>query len=385
MGVVWHARDQITNARLAIKAPRMSENSSGTINMYVSKLIFEGEILRLLQHPNVVKFIDSTYLRGIPLLVMEYAEGTVSEKRFAGRPEDERVAVKRIEKLLSAIDYIHSANVLHRDIRPKNLVVGESSEHLKLLDFGTATYFHERAISGEAVVAFGGYTAPEQYSYMSTPQGDIWSAGATMFYFLTGQHPINAMRGYPGNPSPADPRSYNKDVSETVAQCVIKATQKDPSARFSSGKEMMQALEGIQEVPVGPRIEVLGETIPLTASRVLIGRDPSLPCPKDKKFVAKVMPTVKVVRERDSMNILIADPYCWISRSHAEILEREGKWFVRDMGSLNRTCLYGEGLLTDLWLGYKNAGKPQQLKDKSMLYLAFDPSKGPYLVATFRT
>jgi len=368
MGEVWLARDYKDN-RVAIKIPTI--DSEG-----IKRLKFEIDLLAKLNHDHVVKYVSSFEVSGIPILVMEYAKGTNLELNASGKPLEENEALARTVQILLAVDYLHSMGVIHRDIKPKNVIVGSESSYLKLIDLGTATYFHQAGITA-AVISPGGYTPPEQFRFTASPQGDIWSAGATLYFMLTGQHPALSMPGYPDvRCPPPDPRKWNKDVSESTAKIVTKALMWDPTERFSSAKEMIMAIEGKApsyrpEVPV---LEIFSKSIPIETPRLVFGRGEGIS--------EKVM----VIRESDTTYVYIQDPYKWISRRHFEIFEKGGRWYIRDLGSLNRTAVRYGGVVKEIWVGYRRPSPEIELPRESMIYVAYGSSLSnqAYVVLTFR-
>src|SRR5208282_3831894 len=114
----------------------------------------------------------------------------------------------------------------------------------KLIDFGTAKFFYHQIDLPEAIISPNGYSPPEHYKLGYSPQGDIWSAGATLFFMLTGQHPILVLGGYPESPIPPDPRKLLPQISNRLANAVIKSMQVEPSRRFATATEMRHFLEG---------------------------------------------------------------------------------------------------------------------------------------------
>ncbi|MEM4570707.1 MAG: serine/threonine-protein kinase, partial [Desulfurococcaceae archaeon] len=177
MGIVWLARDLSESKIVAIKAPKITGTPlRDEIN--IKRVIIEATILRNLDHPNIVKFIDYFVEGQKPYLVMEYVEGDHLEKYADLVSGDEKSLIEFAKKLTDAVDHMHERNVVHRDIKPKNIYVTPTTPwDIKLLDFGTAKYFHSQLERGEAIFSPGGYTAPEQLKFMYSPQSDIWSIG----------------------------------------------------------------------------------------------------------------------------------------------------------------------------------------------------------------
>jgi serine/threonine protein kinase len=270
MSIVYLARGP-DGRKVVVKMP----NSLGTP---YNKLIFERDLLKQLSHDHIVRYLDSSIVRlgssSFPALIVEYAGGKTLEKASSGRPMDEKEAKIRLIRLLLAVDYLSSRNIVHRDIKPKNIMISEDLRYLKLLDLGTAAFFNAAGIR-EAIISPGGYTPPEQYRYTFSVQGDIWSSAAVAFFALTGQHPSIAMPGYPYREAePPDVRKFNRDVSDDFAKILMKGMSWNPLDRFSTAREMIEAIDkGIPaEKEEYPLIEVMGMRIKIDAHRVVFGR-----------------------------------------------------------------------------------------------------------------
>jgi serine/threonine protein kinase len=360
------------------------------------RLKFESDLLRMLNHEHIVGYIDSFEEHDFPILIMEYARGVNLECASSSIPLGEDDSLARTIEMLLAIDYMHSMSVIHRDIKPKNIIIGDEKTYLKVIDFGTAAYLHRTGIS-YAVISPGGYTPPEQHRFMASPQGDIWSVGATLYFMLTGQHPILDMPSYPDKYCPPpDPRKMNKNVGDEVAEIVMKAMQWDPSERFTNAFEMIMAIENMELQPSHetqtPFIEVFGRKIPIETPRLIFGRlsqDDSFGTSIEKigEIIEKT-DRIKVIKERDKTYVNIHDPYRWISRNHFEIYENEGKWYIRDLGSLNRTAVYYKGNLREIWVGYKRTSSPVEIHRGSIIYVAYgsllSANNQAYAVITFK-
>ncbi|MGC8988160.1 protein kinase domain-containing protein [Infirmifilum sp.] len=365
----------------------LADSSQGSVAVKISasnptameKLIFERQILKELRHEHVVAYVDEGEQRGLPFLVMEYVPGA-SIEQLVRSPLDEKEARAVAVGVLLALDYIHARNVIHRDVKPKNVLARDN--HIRkcvLIDFGTAAFYNVSGIK-EAVISPGGYTAPEQYNFRSSPQADIWSVGALLFYLLTARHPQQAMPGYPQRPppTPISVRMFNRDVSEEMETVVRKAMAWNPSERYLSAREMIEAIEGIapevarEDIPI---LEVMGTRIRIDADRLIFGR---LTEESEEKVV--------VEREGDAIYVKVADPYKWISRMHFEIFRSGGKWYIRDLGSLNRTAVQTKGRTVEVWAAPRVESQAVELGDKAVIYIAYgsSPSNQPYVVASFR-
>ena len=377
MGVVWRATDLSTGQRVAIKAPKEDQTTHG---VPTERLLFESYVLGMLNHEHIVRRVDFFYDRDIPYLVLEYVHGKTLDVTCSKAPLDEKQAVAKTTQVLLAADYIHSLNLLHRDIRPKN-VMSSSPTSLKIIDFGTATYFDRRV--EEMVIAPGGYTAPEQYKHGASPQGDIWSVGGTLYYMLTGKHPITVLRGYPDNPLPIVERELPDNITVTSAIAITRAMAPDPSRRFTTAHEMISALEGVSERIEGPVLEIMNHRIKLDVPQVFVGRaNPTCDPPPSPDLLARGLIQV---REGGKLFLKVVDPYCWINSYHLELLESGGRWYVRDLGSLNGTAVESGGVVSNIWKGNRVPGKAHPIGDRDRIFIAYDDRIGPYLVAVFRT
>jgi len=368
MSQVWLATDT-RGTHVAVKVPNRDPEA-------VKRLGFEISLLQSLRHEHIVNFISAFDVSGYPILVMEYAKGNNLELSTAGKAMDEREALARAVQILLAVDYLHSRGVIHRDIKPKNIIVGNEKTYLKLIDLGTATFFSQAGIT-ESVFSPGGYTPPEQFKSMASPQGDVWSVGATLYFMLTGQHPALDMPGYPdAKCNPPDPRKWNKDISDSTVAIIAKAMRWEPTERFSSPMEMIMAIEGRtpQPEPDVPVLEVLGRRIRIEASRLVF------------KWGGNIPEGIRVVKEADTMYVYINDPHRWVSREHFEIFKSGNKWYLRDLGSLNRTAVRVGGVIREVWVGYKKPSPPVALERGSIIYVAYGDSltKPPYVVLTFK-
>lgn len=390
MGTTWIGEDLRSGSLVVAKEPRFTGDAAKD-RLHVDKLTIEGDILKVLQHKRIVKFLGTTDVKGSPILLTSYIKGDLLELAAAREPMDEKMAIMRIGELLDAVGYIHSLNIIHRDIRPKNLILDEKKEDVTLIDFGTAKFFYRQLDTPEAIISPGGYSPPEHYKLGYSPQGDLWSVGATLFFVLTGQHPLLVLGGYPQNAQPADPRKLRPQISDRLAQVVMMATEHEPSKRFTSAYEMKQALVGAPtRARTNPVVSVRNFEIPIKTPRVIIGRNEQFDALLQTETMKESAVNLAILEERplteesvDKTFIKLVDPGNYISRMHAEIFEEKGIWYLKDLGSLN-----GTGVLTDsgwqaVHKGHKRESPPYQLSGKDIISLGFNPSRGPYLVVTF--
>ncbi len=193
MGIVWRGRDELLDREVAVKEIRAAaENDS-----IYQRTLREAKAAARLNHPGVVTVFDVVEEDGSPWIVMELVHARSLDRLIA---EDGPLRPPRAaqvgEQLLSALECAHAAGVLHRDVKPGNVLVAADNA-VKLTDFGIATYPGDPALTQVGMV-FGtpGYTAPERVrGEAATPASDLWSLGATLFTAVEGCGPFDRLGG----------------------------------------------------------------------------------------------------------------------------------------------------------------------------------------------
>jgi len=188
-------------------------------------------------------------------LTMEYVEGTSLKQLIGSRgklPVEVTLTVGK--QLCRALEVAHAEGVIHRDIKPQNMVV-EPSGFLKVMDFGIARLANPPKGKGltEAGTSIGtpDYMSPEQLSGMELdPRSDLYAAGVVLFECLTGHVPFEAETTWALvakhlEEEPPDPRTLNSDVPGVLAVVILRAMAKDPNKRFESASQMHDALARI--------------------------------------------------------------------------------------------------------------------------------------------
>lgn len=385
MGVVWLARDVSNNGLVAIKTPKLTGNPVKD-ELNIKKVIVEAEILQNLDHPHIVKMIDYFVEGQKPHLVMEYVWGDHLEKKV--KPIEhfsEREIIDFMKNLADAVDYMHGKNIVHRDLKPKNIFIqGDKLSNIKVIDFGTAKYYHSQIEYGEGIFSPGGYTAPEQLKFMYSPQSDIWSLGGILFYVLTGVHPVAILRGYPNvtEPPAVEKIKSLRDLNNNFIKAIRTALDPDPVKRYLKASDLVRELQGesLTEKTAKPKIIVLGKEIEVEVDRVIIGRiTPAVASTVTSRQEDKVITII----EGNNLYIYIDDPKSYISRLHVEITRKGNEWYVRDLGSLNKTAILEGGEWKIVHSSYKTPSRPVRLGSKSIISLGYDDKLGPYLVVSF--
>lgn len=249
MGSVYLAENKyIRQQKVAIKVI----NANMVNDFTRQRMKEEAEHLASLDHPNIVRFMNyHADNEGNIYLVMEYAEGMSLDKFISkknGLIVEERIA-PMFEPLLDAVGYAHRKRILHRDIKPNNIIITPDGTP-KILDFGIATLMREDNESAGQIIGTPSYMSPEQVRGETLDErSDIYSLGVVLFQMMTGRQPYDTttmnemeiMQKVTGEPLPPM-RSYYKHISDKVQRVVDKATAKDKQKRFSTCQEFKQAL-----------------------------------------------------------------------------------------------------------------------------------------------
>ncbi len=239
MAAVYKAFDTTLERNVAIKIIRTDKKEGTEQDEFLKRFQREAKALAQLDHPYILKVLDYGEQDGTPYLVMPFVPGgTLKEKM--GRSLPYREAAALLAPIAQALDYAHRRKVIHRDVKPANILISESGSPL-LSDFGIAKILE----SGESTqltatgVGIGtpDYMAPEQWMGKADARTDIYSLGIVFFQMVTGHLPFSAdtpaavLIKHMQDPLPR-PSSFVHDLPEAVEQVLFKALAKAPESRF---------------------------------------------------------------------------------------------------------------------------------------------------------
>lgn len=244
MADVFLAVDTILNRQVAIKILR-ADLSTDTIS--ILRFEREAQAAAALAHPNIVEIYDVGDYKGHHYIVMEYVSGKTLKQVIRSRgPLVNEEAVDIMKQLCSAVSEAHSRGIIHRDIKPQNVIV-KADGSVKILDFGIATAKGSMQLTqANNVMGSVHYLAPElAKGEPASPQSDIYALGIVLYEMLAGDVPFKADQAvqialkHMREPMP-DVRVMNASVPHSVANVITRATAKDPKNRYRSTKEMYQ-------------------------------------------------------------------------------------------------------------------------------------------------
>ncbi len=208
----------------------------------------EAATIAHLDHPNIVRLLDYGVENNIPYLVMDYApNGTLRQRHPPGVPVPLAVVVRYVQQAAGALDYAHRHRLIHRDVKPENLLLGRRNEVL-LSDFGIAVIAHQTvSMPSQDEVGTVGYMAPEQLRRKPHPASDQYALAVTAYEWLTGSSPFQgspieiAIQHLELPPPPL--RQLESSIPLEVEQVVLKALEKDRLRRFASVRDFALALQ----------------------------------------------------------------------------------------------------------------------------------------------
>jgi serine/threonine-protein kinase len=253
MGVVYRAFDRELQEPVAIKTLRPEAMGGGSVALERFKQ--EIRLARRIAHRNIVRTYDLGEVNGMYYLTMEYVEGTSLKQLIVSRGKlPVAVALTVGKQLCRALEVAHAEGVIHRDIKPQNIVV-DPTGFLKVMDFGIARLANPPQGKGltEAGMSIGtpDYMSPEQLSGAELdPRSDLYAAGVVLFECVTGRVPFEAdtpwalVAKHLEEEAP-NPRVLNPDVPQSLASVILKAMAKDPTQRYATAAEMHDALARI--------------------------------------------------------------------------------------------------------------------------------------------
>jgi serine/threonine protein kinase len=248
MAHVYRARCTVLNRIVTVKVMRkeLAEDKD-----FVHRFQIEAQAVALLSHPNIVSIYDVGEENGLPYLVMEYVEGDnlkeiIRQKGALSPAETVNIGIQ----VCAALDHAHSKGIIHRDIKPHNILVTPGGR-VKVADFGMARFL---SVPGATVTQSGTvmgsvhYFSPEQArGEEASYQSDLYSLGVVLYEAVSGHVPYQG-----DNPitialkhiqeQPPGLRLENPSIPEELEQIILKAMARDKEMRFKSAKEMQKAL-----------------------------------------------------------------------------------------------------------------------------------------------
>ena len=249
MGIVYEANDPKINRHLAIKTIRFSDEFEESRVKEIKERFFrEAEIAGKLSHPSIVAVYDVGEDYDLTYLAMEFLEGDdLRQYCNKGNLLPLRKVLGVVSEVASALDYAHNQGVIHRDIKPGNIMLIKNGK-VKVTDFGIAKAVSTTQTKSGIVLGTPNYMSPEQINGQKIDgRSDLFSLGVVLFELLTGQVPFHGKNitnllyqiTQVKHPSP---KEINPKIPKVCEQIINKALDKNPEKRFQSGADLAKYL-----------------------------------------------------------------------------------------------------------------------------------------------
>jgi serine/threonine protein kinase len=268
-GTVYLAQDTWIDKKVAIKVPHRQGLDFG-------ELLRDPRLLASVSHPNIVAITTAEKQENVFFIVMEYVQGETLENMIATKGAiDLNRALDFTCQICNAVDHAHTQGVIHRDLRPANVLVTEN-DMLKVADFGTSRFL-EIAAHGTTVIGSPPYMAPEQFHGKAVFASDIYSLGVTMYQMLTGVLPYDT-------PAPSDldklmsgelvspPRMKNPAIPKPISDIVMRAMAPEITERYQRAPDLLADVLAVRTLTQPRRTPPPG-SIPVQESAGRGGRD----------------------------------------------------------------------------------------------------------------
>jgi len=241
MGTVYRARQVALERDVALKVIELSDEDPDAFERFRREAIQVAN----LRHPNILPVYDFGQQDDVTFIAMQLADGGTLAARV-GRPIGPVRAIQLLKPAALALDYAHQRGVIHRDVKPGNLLF-DAGGRLFLSDFGLAVMRDTKSSTWGQMVGTPSYMAPEQFKSRAEPASDIYALAVTLFQLITGrvpyerENPLAVALAHLRDPIPSA-RDFNPAVSEGVARVLQRGLAKDPGERFGRAIEMLIAV-----------------------------------------------------------------------------------------------------------------------------------------------
>jgi tRNA A-37 threonylcarbamoyl transferase component Bud32 len=236
MGAVYLARQKALDRLVALKLVRPREADP----TFAERFVREAKAMARLNHPHVVAVYESGEASGLPYLILEYVDGVTLRDAMRERALSPAEALAIVPQICDALEYAHSQGVVHRDVKPENILLGRDGR-VKIADFGLAKVTDPAGVSLTGTRQAMGtphYMAPEQWEKPGEVdhRADIYALGVVLYELLTGELPIGRF----------DPPSQKIRLDIRLDEVVLRALAKEPDRRYQHASDVKTALDAIR-------------------------------------------------------------------------------------------------------------------------------------------
>jgi serine/threonine-protein kinase len=288
-GITFRATHHYLQQTVVIKTLNPASSPNAEFSKAQQQFLDEGRRLALFVHPNIVRVSDFFIEDGMPYLVMDYIPGYNLEVLvFPDRPLPEATAIAYMRQIGTALQVVHANGLLHRDVKPQNIILRQGTDQVILIDFGIAREFTLGTTQTHTSIISTGYAPPEQYLAQAkrTPATDVYGLAATLYALLTAHVPVPSILR-DRQPMPA-PRDIFPHITAATNQAVMRGMALDVQHRPQSVLDWLRLLpDGTGDVAGGyspPAVNSVTQATvpvgtPVVARGAAIAPNPQPPAP----------------------------------------------------------------------------------------------------------
>ena len=270
LGQVYEACHVISQRCEALKVLLTDERAGGEMGERFRR---EIQLLGALSHPNIASLHNAFYHDSQLVMVMELVKGQTLRDKSARTRIPVLQVLQYTRQVLSALEYAHRRGVVHRDVKPTNIMITEDDQ-VKLLDFGIAISDRSAELTAPGyMVGSVNYMSPEQIAGdKATTKSDIYAVGVMLYEILTGRLPAQGennfeiMRAHM-NEKPVPPAEIDPRLPESLSDAVLKALEKGPSDRFPHARDFLAAFDAVPLVSIDELLSSPTRTMQVPSSR----------------------------------------------------------------------------------------------------------------------
>ncbi|MEO1519255.1 MAG: protein kinase [Cyanobacteria bacterium J06633_2] len=252
-GVTYKASHHSLNQTVVIKTLKPSPGLGADMDVLKQRFQDEARRLALCRHPHIVRISDFFLEDDMPYLVMDYVPGkTLDTLLFPDHPLSEAIAIHYTRQLGAALQIIHASGLLHRDVKPQNVILREGTQDAILIDFGIAREFTPGRTQTHTSFLSEGYAPVEQYLSQTqrTTATDVYGLAATLYAMVTAKVPISAvLRDRQTLPAPRD---INPDLSDALNRAILAGMAVEPAQRPPTMASWLALLPDVLPPAVAP-------------------------------------------------------------------------------------------------------------------------------------